>query len=134
MSRGGAKNAEGSEKSWLVALTLHSTEGVDVMKTTTLTALKAIHDSDPARTRIDREVLIKILGLAEFVGTAKPANRVISFEEAARRLNRTTRVVHSLARQGVIRKAKVPGCSRAAGVLASDLDALLEKMVADEVQ
>lgn len=103
------------------------------MKTTTLTALKAIYDGDPARTRADRETLLKTLGLNDGPGTGKraekPADKVIGFDEAARRLNRTPRAVHLLARRGVLRKAKLPGGVRAAGVLASDLDALLENMV-----
>jgi len=100
------------------------------MKTTTLTALKAIYDGDPARTRADRETLLKTLGLTDGTAVAKPADKVIGFDEAARRLNRTPRAVHLLARRGVLRKAKLPGGVRAAGVLASDLDALLANMVA----
>ena len=99
------------------------------MKTTTLTALKAIYDSDPARTRGDREMLLKTLGLSDGTPVGKPADKVIGFEEAAQRLNRTPRAVHLLARRGVLRKAKLPGGIRAAGVLASDLDALLAGMV-----
>jgi len=100
------------------------------MKTTTLTALKAIYDSDPARTRADRDALLKTLGLADGATAGKPADKVIGFSEAAQRLNRTPRAVHLLARRGVLRKAKLPGSIRAAGVLASDLDALLANMVA----
>ena len=99
------------------------------MKTTTLTALKAIIDSDPARTRVDRETLMKTLGLSDGEPAARPADKVVGFEEAARRLNRTPRAVHLLARRGVLRKARMPGAVRAAGVLASDLDALLANMV-----
>ena len=99
------------------------------MKTTTLTAMRAIYESDPARTRADREALLKALGLAECQEAARPADKLVSFEDAAKRLNRTTRTVHILARRGVLRKAKLPGCSRCAGVLTSDLEALLAEMV-----
>ena len=99
------------------------------MKTTTLTAMKAIYESDPARTRADRELLMKTLGLDDGKGAEKPADRVVGFAEAARRLNRTPRAVHLLARRGALRKAKMPGGVRCAGVLASDLDALLAGMV-----
>ena len=102
------------------------------MKTATLTAMRAIYESDPARTRADRELLLKTLGLAEERAEAKPPDKVIAFEEAARRLNRTRRAVHLLARRGVLRKAKLPGGVRCAGVLASDLDALLANMVQEE--
>ncbi|MEI7903181.1 MAG: hypothetical protein WCK89_23320 [bacterium] len=99
------------------------------MKTTTLTALKAIYDSDPVRSRVDRETLLKTLGLSDGAAAAKPAARLIGFVEAAERLNRTPRAIHYLARKGVLRKAKMPGGIRAAGVLESDLEALLAKMV-----
>ena len=99
------------------------------MKTTTLTAMRAIYDSDPARTRADRELLLKTLGLMDGAEAARPAEKLVAFEEAAKRLNRTTRTVHLLARRGVLRKAKMPGGVRCAGVLASDLDALLANMV-----
>ena len=98
------------------------------MKTTTLTAMRAIYESDPARTRADRELLMKTLGLAESREDARPIERVVPFEEAARRLNRTPRSLHMMARRGVLRKAKLPGGIRCAGVLASDLDKLLAAM------
>lgn len=98
------------------------------MKHSTLVALMAIHDSDPARTRSDRETLQKLFGLTDVALVNKPVERVISFEEAAKRLNRTTRTVHLLARRGMLRKARMPGCTRCAGVLASDMDALLASM------
>ena len=101
------------------------------MKNSTLVAMKAIYDSDPARTRSDRETLQKLLGLSDGTVACKPAERVICFEEVAKRLNRSSRSIHMLARQGILRKAKLPGCNRAAGVLASDLDALLASMVAE---
>jgi len=103
------------------------------MKTSTVVAMKAIYESDPARTRVDREMLLKTLGLAECQEAARPAEKLVGFEEAAKRLNRTKRVVHLLARRGVLRKAKMPGGVRCAGVLASDLDALLARMVEGEV-
>ena len=100
------------------------------MKTTTLTAMRAIYESDPARTRADRDLLMKTLGLTDNQEAARPADKLVAFEEAAKRLNRTTRTVHLLARRGVLRKARMPGGVRCAGVLASDLDALLANMVA----
>jgi len=99
------------------------------MKTATLTAMRAIYESDPARTREDREALTRALGLSDGKAAERPADRVVGFGEAAERLNRTVRSVHHLARRGVLRKARVPGGTRCAGVLASDLDALLANMV-----
>ncbi len=101
------------------------------MKHSTLVALMAIYDSDPARTSSDRETLQKLFGLSDSAVVSKPVERVISFVDAAKRLNRTTRTIHLLARRGVLRKARMPGCTRAAGVLVSDLDALLASMVVE---
>lgn len=98
------------------------------MKTATLTAMRAIYESDPARTREDREALLRVLGLDGVKAAERPSDRVVGFGEAAERLNRTVRSVHHLARRGVLRKARVPGGTRFAGVLASDLDALLAGM------
>ena len=96
------------------------------MKTTTLTALRAVYDSDPCRTTEDRQTLIRCLGLTEAATTNEPADTVLDFAEAARRLGRSAKGVHQLARRGVIRKAKFPGFSRASGVLASEVERLLK--------
>jgi hypothetical protein len=96
-----------------------------MMKTSTLVALKAILLSDPVRTHADRDQLMRTLGLAE--GPAKvPPDRIIPIEEAAARLNRTKRSLHHLARQGVLKKFKIPGISRSCGVRESDLNALIK--------
>ena len=100
------------------------------MKTSTLTALKAILDGDPVRTRQDRETLVRTLGLTEGAASKEPDDKLVSFEDAAKRLNRSPRSLHLLARRGVLRKAKLPGFQRASGVLASDLDRLLAGMAA----
>lgn len=99
------------------------------MKTTTLTAMRAILESDPARTQADREMILQTLGMARAVDVATPADRLIPFEEAARLLNRTTKSVHMLAKRGILRKALLPGFVRCSGVLASDIDNLLKSSV-----
>lgn len=85
------------------------------MKTATLTALKAIYESDPVRNRSDREVLIKLFGLDVVGDVRKPLDRVLSFSDAATRLHRTTRTVHLLVRRGVLRKARMRGANARAG-------------------
>lgn len=106
------------------------------MKTTTLTALRAVYDSDPCRTPSDRETLIRCLGLADGDTPTEPPEKILTFEAAAKRLGRSKRAVHTLARRKVLRKVTFPGGQRAAGVLASDLDKLLKasaSMAAGEV-
>jgi hypothetical protein len=95
------------------------------MKTATLVALKAILEADPVRTHADREQLMHTLGLAEG-GTQAQPDRIIPIEEAAKRLNRTKRSLHYLARKGALKKFKIPGFIRACGVRESDLNALIQ--------
>jgi hypothetical protein len=93
------------------------------MKTATLVALKAIVDSDPARSESDRAELRRLLGLAET--TEAPGDRLLTFAQAAERLGRGVRIIHTLAARGALKKYTLPGGVRCAGVRASDIDALL---------
>ena len=99
------------------------------MKTSTLTALRAVYDSDPARTSDDRETLLRCFGL-NGNDTTEPPEKILTFAEAAKRLGRSKRSVHLLARRKALRKVTFPGGQRAAGVLASDLDKLLKDSAA----
>lgn len=103
------------------------------MKSSTLTALRAILEADPARSHADRDTLMRTLGLNANSNEAGPADMLVSFEDAAVRLNRSPRSIHLLARRGVLRKAKLPGFQRCSGVLASDIDKLLAGMVAEKI-
>ena len=94
------------------------------MKTATLVALKAILEADPVRTHADRDQLMRTLGLAEGASQVTP-DRVIPLEEAAKRLNRTKRSLHQLARRVLLKKFKLQGISRACGIRESDLNSLL---------
>ncbi len=98
------------------------------MKTSTLTALKAVYEADPCRSESDRDELRRLLGLAD--PTEAPGDKLLTFREAAQRLGRGPRSVHHLAARGVIQKFKMPGCQRYAGVRQSDIDALLSGKVA----
>lgn len=103
------------------------------MKTTTLTAIAAILQADPPKSRADKETLTRAFGLNDTGAAAyQPADVMLTFEEAARRLGRKTKCIHALARRGVIRKAMMPGFSRASGVLASEIDRLLKNTVPEE--
>lgn len=94
------------------------------MKTATLVALKAILDSDPIRTEKDRSELLKTLGV-ESTAAPDAGDRLLTMREAAARLGRGVRVIHTLARRGALRKYTLPGGVRCAGVRASDIDRLL---------
>ncbi len=99
----------------------------ETMRNTTLTAMKAIYDSDPARTRGDKIQLLRTLGLEEeaMVAEKKQPDRVISFREAAKRFNRSMTTLHMIAKRGGFKKVLFPGSKRCAGIRESDLEHIL---------
>jgi predicted DNA-binding transcriptional regulator AlpA len=56
--------------------------------------------------------------------------RVIRRKEAANRLACCVRVIDRLAQEGKLKRVRLPGRSRAAGFLESDINALLEQKAA----
>lgn len=96
------------------------------MRSSTLVAIKAVFDSDPARSLADREIFLRTLGLTGGAKTDEPGEKILSFEDAAKRIGRTKATVHLLAKRGVLKKILFPGSTRCAGVLASDLDSFLK--------
>jgi hypothetical protein len=98
---------------------------------TTLEAIKAILRSDPSVSEAERKRLLNILrkGLDAEVKpkpTEQPAAPVVvSYANAAARSNRSVRSIHQLCKQGLLSKCKLPGRTRAAGVLESELNALI---------
>jgi hypothetical protein len=94
------------------------------MKTATLTALRAILESDPPRSAKDRTELLATLGV-ESTAAPDAGDRLLTMREAGARLGRGGRIIHTLARRGVLKKFCMPGGVRCAGVRASDIDALL---------
>ena len=70
--------------------------------------------------------------LATFTGPAPAATaaaattwRILRRAEVAQRLSRSPRAVDYLAAAGVLRRVRLPGRSRAAGFLESDVSALI---------
>lgn len=66
----------------------------------------------------------------ELVTIAEP--RLLRRAEAARRLGCSLRLVDRLAKDGALVKRKLPGRKRAAGILESDLLALIAEEAASE--
>jgi hypothetical protein len=89
--------------------------------------MKAIYDSDPARTRGDKIQLLRTLGLEEeaMVAEKKQPDRMLSFQEAAKRINRTKVTLHMLARRGAFKKTLFPGSTRCAGIRESEVERLM---------
>jgi hypothetical protein len=108
-------------------LLFHAASAKDVtMKQSTLVAMKAILESDPLRTKADREQLLRALGLDENAKDSEgKAERIVSFEEAAQRLACTKRTLHNIVDRGGLVKVRFPGSTKAHGFLASDIDSLL---------
>lgn len=95
------------------------------MKSSTLVAVRAIVQADAPRTQKDKDELLAALGLNGANGKQENADRIVSFDEASRRLSCSKRALHNWVSKGVIQKVKFPGATRARGFLASDIDALL---------
>lgn len=95
------------------------------MLETTIDALKAILRSDPTVSAADRSHMVALA--REGPKASKPdsavptAPRILRRAEVAQRLSCSLRTVDKLP----IRKVKLPGRTRAAGFLESDVNALL---------
>ena len=84
--------------------------------------------ADPTITPAERARLIALLRHAEAkaVEPSQPsAARVLKRSDAAERLNRSLRFVDQLARDGILRKIKIPNRKRAIGFLEQDVVALM---------
>lgn len=103
------------------------------MRTTTLTAVAAIVQADPPKNRVDRDTLLRTLGFIEEPAKEQPAEKLLSFGDAAKRIGRSKAVVHLLAKRGVLKKVLFPGGVRCAGVLASDVDRFLKSATGEAV-
>jgi len=105
------------------------------MLPTTLKLIRTAFESDPTVPVPHRRRLLALLrdGAApEARAPSTPSEpRILRRAEAARRLGCSLRLVDRLARDGTLPKRKLPGRQRAAGVLESDLLALLLAPVPD---
>ncbi len=59
-------------------------------------------------------------------GNVAEAEELLPVAEVARRLHKTPKTVHLYCKQGILRKVRAGGNSRASGVLASSLAAFLK--------
>ena len=101
------------------------------MMPTTIDVIKAGLKSDPSLTPADRARLMAVLrnGLTPQKPDCPSSDnppRLLRRGEVANRLARSLRFVDKLAASGILTKRKLPGCVRAAGFLASDVDALIQ--------
>lgn len=100
------------------------------MLPTTLDAVRALLKADPALTPADR---VRILACIRNHGKAvepsrdKPApeKQILRRREVAGRFKRSVRFVDHLAREGTLRRVKLPGRQRACGFLAEEVERLM---------
>ena len=104
------------------------------MLATTLQIVKCGLQADPSLTPADRTRLMAVL--RNGASAVKPETsservaRIIRRREAAERLSCSLRSIDKLAASGVLPKRKLPGRKRAAGILESDLNALITGRIA----
>ena len=99
------------------------------MLDTTVDAVKAILRSDPTVGPGDRSHLLMLLRKGADSAKPHPATptepRLLRRAEAAQRLSVSLRTVDKLGASGALKKRKLPGRTRAAGFLESDVTALV---------
>ena len=106
------------------------------MMTHTLEIIRAALKADPSLGANDRA---RLLATIRGGGRPMPVERVTVAEprllrraEAARRLGCSLRLIDRLAKDGALLKRRLPGRKRAAGILESDLLALMAQEAALE--
>ena len=82
---------------------------------------------DATMTADEREAVKTLL---EGPRAEPEAEELLPVAEVARRLHKTSKTVHLYCKQGILRKVRAGGNSRASGVLASSLAAFLKGGVA----
>jgi hypothetical protein len=100
-----------------------------IMLQTTLEIVRSGLKSDPTLTAQERARLLATMreSVAQKSAPVTPTEpRLIRRAEVARKLSRSLRFVDKLAASGILAKRKLPGRVRAAGFLASDVDALIQ--------
>jgi len=99
------------------------------MLPTTLAIIRAGFEADPTITPAERVRLLKLLrhvAAPAPVPTASQTPQVLSRAETAKLFKRSVRFVDSLAREGILKKIRLPGRRRAIGFLAGDVYKVLE--------
>jgi hypothetical protein len=104
------------------------------MLPTTIDLIKAGLKSDPTLSAADRA---RLMGLLRNGGaqSARPMRndppRILRRAEAASRLGCSLRTIDKLAKAGLLPKRRLPGRTRACGILESDLLAIVDQSGSD---
>ena len=94
----------------------------------TKVAVRAILSADQSVTDKERSRIIEIIFRADDGAENQPASpdRIVLRGDVANMLARSTRAVDLLARQGLLKKIKLPGRTRCAGFKLSVVNKFLE--------
>jgi hypothetical protein len=88
-----------------------------------LDIIRTVLKSDPTVTPPQRKEYLGLLvnGKATPPPPASDVPRILRPKVVAERMGRSTRSVHDLCRQGILKKVILPGRSRSSGILESSL-------------
>jgi len=99
------------------------------MLSTTLQAVRAVLTADPSVNLPFRNRLLSLMRqgpeVLKSAATVPAEVRIIRRAQVARRMDRSMRSVDLLAKEGILRKIKLPGRSRACGFLESEIEGVI---------
>jgi hypothetical protein len=100
------------------------------MLVTTIEAVKAILSADPTVTPLERVAMVALLrehgrAVPKPEPVVQAEKRILRRAEVARRMGCSLRSVDKWAREGIIRKVKLPGHRRSCGFVSTDVERLL---------
>ena len=98
------------------------------MLPTTKIAVKAVLAADQTVSEIERSKILERIFRADDGGENRPSepDRILRRDAVAKMLARSTRGVDLLARQGLLKKVRLPNRQRAAGFRLSAVNSFLE--------
>ena len=101
------------------------------MLPTTTQIVRTALAADPSLSVSERTHLLKLLrGQREtHVPAAPESPRILRRRQVAERLGRSLRSVDLLSKQRILHKVKLPGRTRAAGFMSTEIDRLLAEVV-----
>jgi excisionase family DNA binding protein len=102
------------------------------MNPATLDAIEAVTKTDPTFSSRDRDRLLEFARNLDRprpvpeAATGERPPQIMKRKEAAAMLNCTVRTIDRLAREGSLKRRKLPGRTRGQGFLKSDVENLME--------
>ncbi len=99
------------------------------MESSTLEIIKTTLKNDNTLTPVDRKRLLAVIRAGGLQPNDKPTiragPRILRRRDVAKRLGVTVRAIDKWAREGILRRVKLPGRVRGCGFLESEVNALV---------